>query len=612
MCGIFGFAGTADRAAAFDLDGAISSMRHRGPDGHGTFRDRCADVGVAFAHTRLAIIDLSDAGRQPMSTADGRYTLVFNGEVYNFRSLRQELEREGERFVSQTDSEVVLKAFAAWGSRCVARFRGIFAFAIWDRSEGTLFLARDHLGVKPLYYAHTSDGLAFASEVRTLLRTGAAPRTMSIPGLASYLTYGSLQDPLTIIDGAFALLPGHTATFRSGHLSIDPYWQVSTDREPDLTFEAAIERIRPVLREAVRMQLVADVPLGVFLSGGVDSSAIVALASAASGTPVHTFSVTFDEAAYSEEHWAADVARRFGCDHHRVHLSADRAAREFDRFVDALDQPAADGVNTFFVAEAAREAGLSVALSGTGGDEVFAGYPNFRSFGRLLALGRIARPAARVFSRFTGGFNGTSIRVKKASAILAAGGDPLATYAALRSMFSAKQVRAMTGKEAAPEPPEQNLDASDPIDLYSRLELTHYLRNTLLRDTDVMSMAHSLEVRVPLVDPELVQCLATIPGPRKIGRTSKPLLTEACGSLPEHVGVRPKMGFTLPMDVWFRGPLGQRMSDIFATDGPVDARSARRLWQSYRNGSPSVSWSRVWTVAALLEWSHRNDVALHG
>ncbi|MGZ4777961.1 MAG: asparagine synthase (glutamine-hydrolyzing) [Thermoanaerobaculia bacterium] len=612
MCGIFGFIGKRSVAESLDLQGAIASLRHRGPDGEGTFLGPSrveAGIACAFAHTRLAIIDLSAAGRQPMTTADGRYTLIFNGEVYNFRALRAELERSGSRFTSHTDSEVVLQAFATWGPRCVPRLRGIFAFAIWDRDDGKLFLARDHVGVKPLYYAERPDGLAFASEVRALLRAGLAGRRMSAAALDSYLTYGSVQDPLTILDGVFALLPGHTATYANGRLVLEPYWQLKSDIDKDVTFDGAVERIRPVLQDAVAMQLVADVPLGVFLSGGVDSSALVALASMASGKPVHTFTVTFDETAYSEEKYAAAIASRFGCEHHRVHLPGDRAVSEFDRFVDALDQPSADGVNTFFVAEAAREAGLAVALSGSGGDEVFAGYPNFRSFGRLMTVGRLARPAAPLLSKFLGSVNGTSIRAKKFGAIVDAGGDPLATYAALRSMFSPKQVRTLMGRDSSAAPKSEDLDTSDPIDLYSQLELTHYLRNTLLRDADVMSMAHSLEVRVPLVDHELVSCVAAIPGRLKIGATSKPLLTAACGSLPQEVGARPKMGFTLPMDVWFRGPLREKIAAALSRRGPLDVESVRSLWQSFLSGSRSVSWSRVWTLAALLEWSERNGVA---
>lgn len=603
MCGIFGFAGPRSVADSIDLGDAVASLRHRGPDADGTFRDNRGDVSCALAHTRLAIIDLSAAGKQPMTTSDGRYTLVYNGEVYNFPSLRKELEQSGVHFTSHTDSEVVLQAFASWGPRCVARFRGIFAFAIWDRDAGRLFLARDHLGVKPLYYAEARGGLAFSSEVRTLLRAGIVEREMSAAGLASYLANGSVEDPLTIIEGVTALLPGHTATFERGRLGVDQYWRLKSAVDEGITFDGAVERVRPVLQEAVAMQLVSDVPLGVFLSGGVDSSALVALASASSAKPVHTFTVTFDEAAYSEEKYAAAIADRFGCEHHRVHLPGDRAVREFDNYVEALDQPSADGVNTFFVAQAAREAGLSVALSGTGGDEVFAGYPNFRTFGRLMKFGRAARPFAPLLSAFLRG----SIRATKLGAIAEAGGDPMKTYATLRAMFTPSQVRHLI--RATPTSTNgQPLDASDPVDLYSQLELTHYLRNTLLRDADVMSMAHSLEVRVPLLDPELVSVMAAIPGRLKLApKTNKPLLTAASGSLPDDVGARPKMGFTLPMDVWFRGPLRERIASAFARSKGIDVEP---LWRSFLNHSKRVSWSRIWTIAALLEWSERNHVAL--
>ncbi|HUJ12929.1 MAG TPA: asparagine synthase (glutamine-hydrolyzing) [Thermoanaerobaculia bacterium] len=601
MCGIFGFAGPASVADSIDLGRVAASLRHRGPDASGSFRASHGDVGCAFAHTRLAIIDLSVAGRQPMTTADGRYTIVFNGEVYNFRELRCELERAGVPFVSQTDSEVVLQAYAAWGPRCVTRFRGIFAFAIWDTANRRLFVARDHLGVKPLYYAETKRGLAFASEVRSLLGAALVDRTMSVAGLASYLTYGSVEDPLTIVDGVRALLPGHTATFENGRLSVERYWRLERAADSKVTFGEAVERVRPLLQESVSMQLVADVPIGVFLSGGVDSSAIVALASASSAKPVHTFTVTFDEAAYSEEKQASEIAQRFGCEHHTVHLAADRAVLEFDDYVDALDQPSADGVNTYFVSKAAREAGLSVALSGTGGDEVFAGYPNFRNFGRFLSFGRAARPIAPLLSALLG----SSIKARKLAAIASAGGDPSRTYAALRSMFTPAQVRDLIHAVPVTKNGVQ-ADASDPAGLYSELELTHYLRNTLLRDADVMSMAHSLEVRVPLLDPELVTCVASIPGALKLSRaTNKPLLVAACGTLPAGIGRRPKMGFTLPMDVWFRGVLRDRLTKVFSRSRAIDARP---LWQAFLNGSKRVSWSRIWTVAALLDWSERNDV----
>lgn len=606
MCGIFGFVGPREIADSVNVDRAAASMRHRGPDGQAVYREPArndAAIGCALAHTRLAIIDLSDAGRQPMTTADGRFTLVYNGEIYNFQMLRAELEAMGVAFRSHTDSEVVLHAYARWGSSCVERLRGMFAFAVWDREQGTLFLARDHIGVKPLYYSLVNGGIAFASEVRTLLATGMAERKMSRPGLASYFLYGSVQDPLTIIDGVASLLPGHAATFTDGRLSLREYWTLPSDVDEEISFTEAVERLRPLLREAVAMQLVSDVPLGVFLSGGVDSSALVALASEVSGQRVHTFTVTFDEPAYNEEQYAAEVAAHFGCEHHRVRLPAARAADEFDHYIDALDQPSADGVNTYFVAEAAREAGLTVALSGTGGDEIFAGYPNFRRFGPLLAFSKAARafaPLLRLLLR-------SSVRAQKIAAIVASGGDPYRTYSVLRSLLTPEQVRSLTGSDI-----DRNghgpLASNDSVDAYSRLEITRYLRNTLLRDTDTMSMAHSLEVRVPLLDHKLVSSVLRIPGRAKLGKTNKPLLTAACGTLPTHIVARRKQGFMLPMDVWFRGTLRTRLTSIMCREDGYPT-VAPQIWQAFLSRSRDVSWSRVWAVAALLEWGNRNGVA---
>jgi asparagine synthase (glutamine-hydrolysing) len=605
MCGIFGFVGPQTVAESIDVAEIARSLRHRGPDACGAFRAINGDLACVFAHTRLAIIDLSDAGRQPMTSDDQRYTLVFNGEIYNFRTLRQELEQSGVRFKSHTDSEVVLQAYAAWGSKCVSRFRGIFAFAIWDQHARSLFLARDQLGVKPLYYTQAQGGLIFSSEIRTLMRSRLVERRISQAGLASYLTYGSVQDPLTILDRVVSLLPGHWLRYTGNAPSSEEYWTLRPGGDPPATFEEAVERIRPVLRESVAMQLVADVPVGVFLSGGVDSSALVALASESSTKPIRTFNVTFDEVAYDERQHAAAIANRFGCEHNSVYLPADRAVREFDDYIAALDQPSADGVNTFFVAKAAREAGLSVALSGTGGDEIFAGYPNFRKFGRLLTFGKMTRPLSPLLKASLRG----SIRAKKLAAVSANGGDAAETYAVLRSMFSSEEVAALVGVE--PLPDEIAVDVTDSVNAYSRLETTRYLRNTLLRDTDVMSMAHSLEVRVPLLDPSLVTSVFAIPGRMKIARSmNKPLLMRACNSLPAHIGRRKKMGFTLPMDVWFRGPLRARMQRVVDESSIWGFAGVRRLWEAYLAGSPAVTWSRIWTVVAAVEWMKKNEIEL--
>jgi asparagine synthase (glutamine-hydrolysing) len=675
MCGIFGFAGDPDRARAIDLEAALRALRHRGPDGSGIFRDfgnaqmrdlgpdnfrnsaisQSSNVSCVFAHTRLAILDLSPAGAQPMTSADGRFTIVHNGEIYNYRELREELGPHlgslgptpprpsatpprmrggdgggvGNDWKSNSDTEVILRAFERWGPDCVERFRGMFAFAIWDRDDRSLFLARDRLGVKPLYYAKRADGIAIASEVRTLLATGFAERRLDLASLEGYLAFGSVQGPATIIEGIRSLPPGCSALFRDARLSLRRYWSLPADaasnEPPDLL------ELRHSLRDAVRMRLISDVPLGVFLSGGIDSSAVVALAAAASETPIHTFTVTFDEEPYNEETFAAEIASRFGCDHHQVHLSAARAAEEIEGAVRALDQPSADGVNTYFVSKAARDAGLSVALSGLGGDELFAGYPNFRRFRTVLKAGAAARFLPFHASKSgVKAFNGIPHRFRKLRALLAAGGNPSATYGVLRAMFLREQRGLLLSPELAPALDAElssSLDAdsapgtgeeatSDPVNLFSRLEISNYLRNTLLRDTDAMSMAHSLEVRVPFLDHLLVERMLAIPGKSKVaGRRNKPLLTAAVPEIPEQVVRRPKMGFTLPMDVWFRGPQKEWLADLLSPAsirplGFLNAASVEALWRSFLPGEKYTSWSRVWCVAALAGWCRQHDVSL--
>ncbi|MGH9441562.1 MAG: asparagine synthase (glutamine-hydrolyzing) [Thermoanaerobaculia bacterium] len=668
MCGIFGFVGDPDRARAVDLDAALRSLKHRGPDGRGTFRSwegapnsydsrltthdsRLTNVACAFAHTRLAILDVSPAGHQPMTTPDGRYTIVYNGEVFNFRELREELEagphppspspagqpskrdvdaggggrrpEERSSFQSNSDTEVILRAYERWGADCVRRFRGMFAFAIWDRDERSLFLARDRMGIKPLYYLERPDGLAFSSEVRTLLKTGLAERRLDPCSIGGYLAFGSVPEPETILEGVRALPPGHTAIFRGGRLSLRQYWSLPTEREsrdaPDLL------DLHSLLRDSVRMRLISDVPLGVFLSGGIDSSAVVALAAAASDVPIHTFTVTFDEERFSEETFAAEVASRFGCDHHQVHLSARRAASEIDDAVGALDQPSADGVNTYFVAKAAREAGLTVALSGLGGDELFAGYPNFRKFGGILragAAGRLLPFALR--GPKAGGHGRVPHRLRKLQALLAAGGDPGRSYAVLRGMFLSDErdsllARALALSEVGGSQIQNSEfkihNSGDAVNMFSRLEISNYLRNTLLRDTDAMSMAHSLEVRVPFLDHLLVEQVLAISGRAKIaGRHNKPLLTSAVPEIPEQIVRRSKMGFTLPMDAWFRGPLKEWMSEKLSEEsarstGFLRPDGVSRLWQSFLRGEQYVSWSRVWSIAALAGWCRANGVS---
>jgi len=633
VCGIYGYVGPEAALASPEvLETAIKALWHRGPDDRGSFRDASGSVVCGLAHTRLSIIDLSPAGHQPRTTSDGRYTITYNGEVFNHVQIREELAAEGVSFDSVCDTEVVLKAYVRWGAECLFRFRGMFAFAIWDARERTLFLARDRLGIKPLYYTERpGGGLAFASEVRALLATGAAERRLSRPAIVSYFAFGAVSGPSSIIDGVSSVPPGHTLELRNGHVILRRYWKIPLDRAPQSTFDDEVRALAPILKDAVRLRLIADVPVGIFLSGGIDSSVLVAFATEPGAAPIHTFTVTFDEERFSEAPFAAEVARRYGCTHRQVHLPANQAAREIDGAVHALDQPSSDGVNTYFVSRAAREAGLAVALSGLGGDELFAGYGYFRFFARALPAARAIDRLPSIFRSALAGLDRMPFapnRLRKLGALLASAGQPDAAYAVLRAMFTLDQRHQLLTDDFAADVAYNGITVPDglrerfasgeldPINAFSALELTNYLKNTLLRDSDAMSMAHSLEVRVPLLDHVLIEKVLRVHGALKLSDAeNKPLLVAAAPSLPRQVRNRAKMGFTLPFDTWFRGPLRGWMEDILLSKeaqqlGIFRPGSVERLWRSFLRSERYTSHSRIWSIAALAGWCQTNNVRL--
>lgn len=629
MCGIFGLLTRRPEVAdRVDVAVAARALAHRGPDDEGTFRGVADGLSCSLVHTRLAIIDLSPGGHQPMRSSDGRYVIVYNGEVYNHAEVRRELEAAGVRLRSSSDTEVILEAYARWGPRALDRLRGMFAIAIWDTRLGDLFLARDRLGIKPLYFATRGlDGIAFASEIRALLDTGVAERTLSAEGVGSYLHWGSVGEPRTILRDVESVAPGTHLTVRRGRIEVGRYWEPRLGGPTVRSFAEAAERVRPLVQEAVSLRLVADVPVGVFLSGGIDSSVVTALAARSSAAPIHSFTVAFREQALSEAAFASQVARRFGCVHHEVLLEPERLRDELDDALGALDQPSSDGINTFFVAKAVRAEGISVVLSGLGGDEVFAGYRLFRDFGRARRLAGIAPDGAGALIEATlahPALSGQPRATKLAGLLSAKKGAP-AAYAALRCMFTPSQVRALVREPLALGDPAElsGIDViervvasagADSVNLYSALELTNYMRNTLLRDADVMSMAHALEVRVPLIDHRLVEEVLAIPGKLKLDRAiNKPLLVASAPSLPDEVVHRQKMGFTLPWDAWLRGALRARVDDLLTggSDGALaflEPQAVTGLWQRFLDGDRRVGHSRIWTLAALAAWCRRNRV----
>src|SRR5271166_4310982 len=418
MCGIFGIVSCGGVVSPDLLEKAARSLAHRGPDDSGTVIVDCsaaAPCQLGFAHTRLSIIDLSPLGHQPMQDPVTGNWIVYNGEIYNFRELRKELEAAGVEFKSQSDTEVILSAYRVWGESCLTRLGGMFAFALWDAQRKRLLLARDPMGIKPLYYHQSEQTFIFASEVRTLLQTGLVPRKADPVGVLSYLAFGSVYEPWTIVEGVKAVPAGHVLTLENGSVSTREYWNPLPSSSPAESTSSSgngittADRLPVILRDAVLSHLVSDVPVGVFLSGGIDSSALVAVLSK-NGVRANTFSLVFQEEEFDEGQYSREIARRFGTEHHEIPISLQDTLAALPEAICAMDQPTIDGINTYLVSAKTRAAGVKVALTGLGADEMFAGYSNFRrvpkmerfvkQFGRLFRLAR--RPLSAGVRLFAG------------------------------------------------------------------------------------------------------------------------------------------------------------------------------------------------------------------
>lgn len=610
------------------------AQSHRGPDDAGLEAVATCSPAAVFGHRRLAIIDLSAAGHQPMFDPESGNWITFNGEIYNYRQLREELSRRGANFQTQTDTEVILKAYDEWGPHCSQRLRGIFAFALWDAHQQALFLARDQLGVKPLYYWHDDGTLLFASEVRALLASGMVPRCANLRGLRGYLAYGSVQEPYTLIENVYSLLPGHTLIWRDGDLQFNRYWQLPRPGQTNGHYPthpthhptaSVYETARHHLAEAVELQMVADVPLGAFLSGGIDSSAVSALAQQAADHPVNSFGVVFDEATYDERDYARLAAVHSGTRHTELRLTGEMVIGHLDQAIAAYDQPSVDGLNTYFVSKITREAGLVVALSGVGGDELFGGYNGYQR--PLLAEQwgqRVAQVPTLLRPTLAKGLRRLAHResLRRAADLL---DDCAAPYFLTRQLFSAVQVSQLLERDAVAaseqwQPPTfarlaAETQAYDPINRASALELQTYMLSTLLRDTDQMSMAHALEVRVPLLDHKLVEYLFTLPGSMKLDpQQPKPLLTRALqDDIPAACVHRPKQGFVLPFEVWLRDALRPRLRDTFldqtaAAAYPFQPAALQKVWKQFEAGQ--LSWSRVWSLFMLQSWLKTHQITL--
>ncbi len=574
---------------AADLEQIVAPMvdaqRHRGPDAAGVWSDRACALG----HRRLSIIDLSEAGNQPLSNEDGSIWITLNGEIYNFQLLRAELEKTGRRFRTRTDTEVLVQAYEEWGTACVERLRGMFAFGVWDARRRRLFLARDRVGKKPLFYTQAGGRFLFASELQGLLSCPAVEREVDPSAIDAYLSWGYVPAPATAFRGIKKLPPAHWLTLDvSGEtpaLEIEQYWSLEYGPKLTLTVEEASEALREKLTEAVRLRMISDVPFGAFLSGGVDSSIVVGLMAGLSDRPVKTFSIGFEEAAYNELGHARRIAEKWGAHHHEFIVKPD-ALSILPKLVRHYGEPYADSsaIPTFYVSQMTRSS-VTVALNGDGGDESFAGYDRYlgnRIAERLHSIPGVMAPA-RALSRVLPDSIDPRNRLRQAKRFLSVAASPMSRrYGRWVSYFSeeTKQylysrdfVSRLNGGSRAGwiESLFSQSPGLDPVDAAMSVDVRSYLPFDLLVKVDITSMANSLEARSPFLDHEVMELAARLPAKMKLhGCDSKFILKRAFSDMlpPENVNRR-KMGFGVPVGEWFRGPLRPLLEDALLTKAAV-------------------------------------------
>lgn len=595
MCGIAGILNQAapkDAAKLKEMASSLKAMQesliHRGPDNKGAYFSECKQA--ALTHTRLSIIDLSEKGHQPMSMDDGRYTITFNGEIYNYKKLRTQLEENGEKFTTSSDTEVILKLFIQKGPKCVHNLRGMFAFMIWDNKEKTGFAARDAFGIKPFYYLNKGGQFAFASEIRALISSGLSSQYISSKGVNSYLLRGAVTEPETIIRDIKMLPSGSHLQWQNGSIKVTRYWKPKFESQ-NHSDNKSIEITRTALEHSVRAHLVSDVPIGLFLSGGIDSTVLVALATKLSRKKINTYSIAFEDPQWNEGDIAKKVADHFGTNHTEFLMTAEKAKPLYETYLKSVDQPSIDGFNTYCIAKVASENGEKVVLSGIGGDEIFAGYKSFDVIPEMMQKTALASKVSFAIKPIF------SFIEKRLSAKYRRIGDALlepesisAAYQSLRGVFSKSESKELTeiicNKESKItsliEPNHATL-----ADNICHLEMTSYMCNQLLRDSDVASMAWGVELRVPFVDRVLFEQVSSIPAIVRL-QLGKQLLVDCVPEIPDWVVERPKQGFRFPFDDWFSNEWND-------TELPKTPK-----WITLD------PWYRRWSLAVLNDWKSRH------
>jgi asparagine synthase (glutamine-hydrolysing) len=620
MCGIAGLAarenlprfyGAAERMAA--------ALGHRGPDSQGV-----EDLGECLlANTRLAIVDLSERGRQPMCNEDATVWITYNGECYNAAELRLALLKRGHQFRSTTDTEVIVHLYEEYGEECVRRLRGMFAFAIWDSRARKLLLARDRLGIKPLYFALRQDIILFASEIKALLASELLPRKLDPAGTRAFLELGHIPPPWTAIQGVKPLDPGNFGIWQDGDFYAKPYWKLpaATNGNPQKRPEEVSSDLREILLESSRLQLMSDVPIALFLSGGVDSAMLGALMQRAGASRLTALTIGFEEKSFDESDASQRTAELLGLSREVIRLPATRMIGSLDHAIWAMDQPTVDGVNAYWISRAAAKAGFKVALSGQGGDELFGGYQSLAWFDRFSHLASWLKPVPQIAGRGLLDHESFPFRWRKLSYLVGADDPFVAAQLAVRVLFLEMDVHALLNPDLAPLNPHSQAaehiqewaNETEGQDLPERvafLDFPAHLEARLLRDGDAMSMAHSLEVRPVLLDHSIVEYVMSLPISLRLRK--KQLLLDAMREwLPQELqadlSMRPKRGFTFPFARWLGGSLRETITDAFSSNrlaatGVLDSEAVQKLWRRYLEKPESVGWSRLWSVFVLARW----------
>lgn len=611
MCGIVGIIGLEK----YHSDPLVREMnqliQHRGPDAEGYY----IEEGIALGHRRLSIIDLSAGANQPFEDAQQRYVIVFNGEIYNYLEVKQELNYP---WTTQSDTEVILAAYSAWGADCLSRLNGMFAFAIWDKEKQEMFIARDRLGVKPLYYCQNEKGFAFSSEIRSLLASQLSEAKINQEVLSEYLQFLTVSTPNTLVKNIFQLCPGHFATLKDGVLSQHQYWNIAQSAmKQELSYAETVQSTHAHFMQAVKSRMVADVKVGAFLSGGIDSSAVVAAMSELSPEPVQTFSIVFNEKEYDESEYSNRIAEKFNCKHHAFLLKPDSLHQYLEPFFKSMDNPSVDGINTYIISKLVAETGIKVVLTGIGGDELFAGYVSFerwKSFQKFAFFFQL--PLLRPLSHALVQLKKTRATLKLNDMFKGQDVQLAAFYANSRRVFYDDEIQKLIAKPQQTKKSWIDLNKNYNLPVlsqYSVAELSHYTLDVLMKDTDQMSMAWALEVREPFFDYKMIEFLLGVPDHYKFKKGfPKHLLVEAMGDLlPSEIVHRKKKGFTFPWDYWLRNELKSYCEEAIlalSQRGIFEKNGLLELWNHFIQRKEALTWLHVWGLVVLEKWMEENKI----